>query len=364
MASHHRLWLRHAETRDLLRGGGANTVGSKSGPKELVLGQTWARGAFKELEGGVGVQGREASSKRRPRKLGLVNPSVGDVVESIDECSQALERSLEVERKLLSDKLDTVSRKLEGGWEAQSDVFDLCRDRADLRERLTVTTRRLARVKGARTGRGVVAPSAGKAVAPDGGIRVRWDDGETHTYYRTGPGAAYPLALAYPRAKSGAGGVGGGMKKRPATSQGGAREGWTLMLGLNAMIVPGEKEMRERKKKKAELMKRFMRVWLNTKMSKAFHKWATYQRPRKFCLLTMNPLGVFPSFSSVVFPLSVPLFSQPPSSLFPFPFSLLPLPSYFCSQPSNCPALSICPTCFFSICRVKKREPCEIFPAL
>ena len=41
-------------------------------------------------------------------RIPLKQPGVGDVVASTEECSTALERSLQVEKKLTSDKLDAV----------------------------------------------------------------------------------------------------------------------------------------------------------------------------------------------------------------------------------------------------------------
>ena len=124
-----------------------------------------------------------------------------------------------------------------------------------------MVTHRLQRVQGAKTGHGVIVPTKGKAVGPDGAVSVLWENGRTVVYYKTADKGRYPLALVRRKAEGG----------RPHTSAGhGARvEGWTLLLGHNAIAVQGEFERRELERHRSRLMKRFMQVWRNSQASHA-----------------------------------------------------------------------------------------------
>lgn len=68
----------------------------------------------------------------------------------------------------------------------RSDTADLRRQWAAIKERHSVFSHQLERMKGQRIGQGLIVPTQGQSVGPDGCVSVKWENGTVGRYFRTG----------------------------------------------------------------------------------------------------------------------------------------------------------------------------------
>jgi len=169
------------------------------GLADLALGQKWARAQYRHMSAPDPPRAppRDAGDADA-RGLTPAEVRVGDLVRS-SEATAAGMLSIELESELrdLRRTIAASEATMRGGWETLAparraehrSALDGARARAEEVER------RLARVRSER-GVGRVVPCAGSSVAPDGAVAVQWEDGRTHTYYRT---KAHPRAQKHQR---------------------------------------------------------------------------------------------------------------------------------------------------------------------
>ena len=251
---------------------------------DLAFGQTWAKQYYNTKFKYQPI----STAKRIPRsKEELCDPAVGDrVISSEPGDLQVKQRVMESELRIIQEKIASCTEVLSGPWEVLGGK-EARSNLESLRAKMAELKRSIDRIR-SEQGVGTIVPTRGKPISPDGAISVKWDDGKVCLYYRCKEGARYPLCRVLKNSDT----------KRTSSSLknsmnlGKDRHTYTLILGLNAMAMPGEAGRLAAAARRKALLRKFILRLQRSSLSKVFQKWRRYRQPRNFCLITLKPLGL------------------------------------------------------------------------
>ncbi len=253
---------------------------------DLAFGQAWAKPFFKSKYRHQPMH----SSKRATKIKELADPVVGDRVTSSEPGDLMVkQRVMEFDLRIVQEKIVCSLEILSGPWEVLPGGLAARNDLERLRANEAALKRSIERIK-SEQGVGTIVPTRGKPISPDGSISVRWDDEKIWLYYRNREGGKYPLCRVVDRScqESRNSGEEGGN----ALNAGNSKHLYTLILGLNAITLPGEAGRLAAAARRKALLRKFILRMQHSFLSKVFQKWRRYRRPRNFCLITLKPLGL------------------------------------------------------------------------
>jgi hypothetical protein len=253
---------------------------------DLAFGQAWAKPFFKATYRHETMHGPKRAAKIKE----LADPVVGDRVTSSEQGDLMVkQRVMEFDLRIVQEKIVCSLEILSGPWEVLPGGLAARNDLERLRANEAALKRSIERIK-SEQGVGTIVPTRGKQISPDGAISVRWDDEKIWLYYRNREGGKYPLCRVMDRSchePRNSGREGG-----TVLNAGNSKHAYTLILGLNAITLPGEAGRLAAAARRKALLRKFILRMQHSFLSKVFQKWRRYRRPRNFCLITLKPLGL------------------------------------------------------------------------